>query len=216
LRPGLRSRMVSWCFMFARFTNLLALVTLLVTASLFATKGLNFSASFAGGMIIQVHYPDAIASKSVRDTLARAGFADASVKKIDGYPSYCLIVFPPRDEVLSQSAPLFVQQVIAALRTEQPRVEATHVEIITPKVGGELLLLGPAFLTLACIAIVSYLAIRYGWRVGLSVAVINFRNMVIILGLFLSTYIVFQWEFSLASMSLAILVTGACFAATQS
>jgi hypothetical protein len=39
---------------------------------------------------------------------------------------------------------------------------------------------------------VSYLAIRYGWRVGLSVAVINFRNMVIILGLFLSTYIVFN------------------------
>jgi preprotein translocase subunit SecF len=58
-----------------------------------------------------------------------------------------------------------------------------------------------------------YPAVRYGWRVGLSLAVTSIRNMVMILALFLSTYIVFQWEFSLISMTavgfLAILATGA-------
>ena len=169
---------------------------------------------FVGGMIIQVHYPEPIASESVQDTLVRAGLAHASVKEVSGYPSYLFIVFPPSDEVLSsQTAPLVVQRVIAALRAEQSRVEASRIEIVTPRIGGELLLLGSAAPILMCVAIMIYPALRYGWSIGLSLAVTNIRNMVIILGLFLSTYIIFQWEFSLLSVTamgaLAILATGA-------
>ena len=199
---------------FARFTSLSALVILLVTTLLLATERLNFAVEFMGGMSIQVHYPEAVASKSVQDTLVRAGLAHASVKEVSGYPSYLFIVFPPSDEVLSsQTAPLVVQRVIAALRAEQSRVEASRIEIVTPRIGGELLLLGSAAPILVCVAIMIYPAVRHGWRVGLSLAVTNIRNMVIILGLFLSTYIVFQWEFSLRSMTamgaLGILATGA-------
>ena len=199
---------------FARFTSLLAVVTLLVTISLLATKGLNFAVEFAGGMIIEVHYPEAVASKSVQDTLVRAGLADASVKEIIREPSHFVIVFPLREEVLSpQSGPHVVQQVIAALSTEQSRVEALRVVIVPPKLGGEVLLFGPVPMILVCVVIMIYPAVRYGWRVGLSVALTSVRNMVITLGLFLSTYSVFQWDFSLTSMlamdALAILATGA-------
>lgn len=66
---------------------------------------------------------------------------------------------------------------------------------------------------LVCVVIMIYPAVRYGWRVGLSVALTSVRNMLITLGLFLSTYSVFQWDFSLTSMlamdALAILATGA-------
>jgi len=201
-------------FYFARFTSLSALVILLVTTLLLATERLNIAVEFMGGMIIQVHYPEAVASKSVQNTLVRAGLADAYVKEISGYPPNFFIVFPPRDEVLSpQTAPLLVQRVIAALRTEQSSVEATSVEIVTPKIGREVLMLGSAAPILVCVAIMIYPAVRYGRRVGLSLAVTNIRNMVIVLGLFLSAFVVFQWEFSLVSLTvmgfLAILVTGA-------
>jgi preprotein translocase subunit SecF len=144
--------------------------------------------------------------------LVRVGLADASAKEIIGEPSNFFIVLPPTDDVLSpQLAPHVAQGVIAALRTEQSRVEAPRVEVVTPKVGGELLLLGPTPLILACVAIMIYPAVRYGWRVALSLALTNVRNSVIILGLFLSTYIVFQWEFSLLSITamaaLAVLAT---------
>ena len=197
---------------FARFTSLSALVILLVTTLLLATERLNLAVEFMGGMSIQVHYPEAVASKSVQDTLVRAGLGDVSVKV--GYPPNFFIVFPPRDEVLSpQTAPLLVQRVIAALRTEQSSVEATRVDIVTPKVGREVLMLGSAAPILVCVGIMIYPAVRYGRRVGLSLAVTNIRNMVIVLGLFLSAFLVFQWEFSLVSLTvmgfLAILVTGA-------
>jgi preprotein translocase subunit SecF len=199
---------------FATVPNLLAVATLLVTTSLLATRGLNFSVDFAGGMIIEVHFPQAVESKSVQDILVQAGFADASVKEINGYPSDFFIVFPPTAQVLSpQSAPHVVEQVISASRTLQPRAEATRVEIVSPKIASELLSLGPTPLIVVCVVIMIYPAIRYGWRFGLSLAATNIRNMVIILGLFLSAYIVLQREFSLLSMTamdaLAILATGA-------
>src|SRR5262249_30658503 len=126
--PVCDASVVSMVLYFARFTNLSALVTLLVTTLLLATKGLNFAVDFAGGTIIEVHYPWAVESKSIQDTLVDAGLADASVKEISGYPSDFFIVFPPTAEVLSpQSASHFVQQVTAALRTKQPRVEAIRV-----------------------------------------------------------------------------------------
>jgi len=205
---------VSMALYFSRFTSLLAVVTLLVTISLLATKGLNFAVEFAGGMIIEVHYPEAVTSKSVQDTLVRAGLADASVKEIIREPSHFVIVFPLREEVLSpQSGPHVLQQVIAAFSTEQSRVEALRVVIVPPKLGGEVLLFGPVPMILVCVVIMIYPAVRYGWRVGLSVALTSVRNMVITLGLFLSTYSVFQWDFSLTSMlamdALAILATGA-------
>jgi preprotein translocase subunit SecF len=212
LRTGLRCECGVMVLSFARFINLSALVTLLVTTLLLATKGLNFAVDFAGGMIIEVHYPWAVASKSVQDTLVQAGLADASVKEINGYPSNFLIVFPPTAEVLSPQSHV-VQQVTAALRTKLPSVEAPRVEIVSPEVAGEVLLLGPTPLILVYVAIMIYSAVRYGWRVGLSLAATNIRNIAIILGLFLSTYIVFQWEFSLLSMTamdaLAIFATGA-------
>src|SRR5215813_8684900 len=202
---------------FARFAGLSAVVTLLVTMLLLATKGLNLAEEFVGGMIIEVHYPvTGITSKSVRERLVQAGFADVVVKEIreeiSGYPSDFLIIFPPTDEVLSSPSDAgVVQQVIAALGTDEYRVVVPH------EVGREVLLLGSiastSGLILVCVAIMAYPVIRYGCRVGVSIAVTNIRNMVIILGLFLLTYIVFQWEFSLASMTamsfLAILATGA-------
>jgi preprotein translocase subunit SecF len=191
-----------------RSTSVLALVSLLLAALLLAVRGLNLTVEFTGGMIIQVHYPEAAAAKSVQDTLVRAGVADASVKDINEYSYDFFLIFPPRDDVLSpQSRPHAVQQVIAALSTERRHVEVTGVEIVTPTMGRDVLLSGLASLSLLCIAILTYPAVRHGWPVAMT----NIRNMAIVLGLFLSAYIVFQWEFSLLSLTamgfLAITVT---------
>jgi preprotein translocase subunit SecF len=198
---------------FGRSASVLALVTLLLATLLLAAKGLNFAVEFTGGTIIQVHYPEPLASASVHDTLVRAGFADVSVREFGEYPSDLLIVLKGReDDRAPRLTPPLVQQVIAALSTERRPVEVTRADIIYPSVGRELLSFGAVPLILACVAIMIHPAIRCGWRFALSVAVINVRNMVIVLGFFLSAYAVFQWEFSLLALTamdgLAILVTG--------
>jgi preprotein translocase subunit SecF len=79
---------------FDRSTSILALLIVLLATLLLTTRGLNFAVDFAGGMIFRVHYPEAPGSKSVQDTLIRAGFADASVTEVNGYPSDFFIVLP--------------------------------------------------------------------------------------------------------------------------
>jgi preprotein translocase subunit SecF len=195
---------------FSRFGGALALVVLLLATLLLADRGLNLAVEFTGGITIEARHPEVLTSESLQDTLARAGFTDASVKRIGGY-SHFWIILPGREDVLMpQLAQRIAQQVIAALSTEHPGVEVARIEVITPKVGGELLSFGAIPLILACGAIMIRPAVRYGWRFALSIAVTNVRNTVIVLGLFLSAYTVFQWEFSLFSLlamdCLAILV----------
>jgi len=57
----------------ARSTNVLALVILLLAALFISVRGLNLAVEFTGGMMIQVHFPEALAAKSVEDMLVRAG-----------------------------------------------------------------------------------------------------------------------------------------------
>src|SRR5215831_4111744 len=100
------------------------------------------------------------------------------------------------------------RRLIITSRMRPEALEATRVEIVTPTVGRQVLLTGLASLSLVCIAILTYQAVRYGWTVTMT----NIRNMMIVLGFFLSVYVVFQWEFSLLSLAamgcLPILVTG--------
>src|SRR5262249_34200783 len=130
------------------------------------------------------------------------------------YPSYFYISLPTReDDFTPESAPRVETQVIAVLGTEQRHVEVTEIAAVSQRIGRDLLLLGMVPLILACVAIMMHPAVRYGWRLALSIGVTNVRNMAIILGGFLSAYTVFEWEFSLASLvamdCLAILITGA-------
>jgi preprotein translocase subunit SecF len=91
-------------------------------------------------------------------------------------------------------------------------VDIVSVDVITPWVGRELAILGSVPLILACVGIMIHPVVRYGWRFAVSIAVTNVRNIVIILGVFLGTYAIFQWEFSLLTLMamdcLAILVSG--------
>jgi len=147
----------------ARSTNVLGLVILLLAALFISVRGLTRAVEFTGGMMIQVHFPEALAAKSVEDMLVRAGLAGASVKDWNAYSSNFFIIFPPRDDILSaRPAPRVVQQVIAALSTERRHVEVTDVEIITPTAGRRALIAGPASLSASYAAIMIYTAVRYG------------------------------------------------------
>ncbi|HEX3502965.1 MAG TPA: hypothetical protein VHU22_06215 [Xanthobacteraceae bacterium] len=195
---------------FARSFGVLALTIPLLVLLLLAGKGLHLAVDFRGGAIVEARYPQAVAPKAVQDALIRTGFPDVSVKEYSIDRDSIFIILPPSEEVLTSTSQA-VRQVVAALSAEQLRLEVTHIEVVTPSVGQQVLLFGTIPLMLACIAIMVHPAICHGWRVALYVAGMNVRNIVIVLGLFLSAYIVFEWEFSLISLTamngLAILVT---------
>jgi hypothetical protein len=71
---------------YARITILGALVTVLLAAFFLATRGLNLAVDLTGGTIIEVHYPEAVASNSVQTALVMAGVTDTKVSGLSAYP----------------------------------------------------------------------------------------------------------------------------------
>lgn len=74
---------------YARITILGALVTVLLAAFFPATRGLNLAVDLTGGTIIEVHYPEAVASNSVQNALVMAGVTDTKVSGLSAYRSIC-------------------------------------------------------------------------------------------------------------------------------
>jgi preprotein translocase subunit SecF len=183
----------------ARLATIGALATVLLAGFFLATRGLNFGVDFTGGTIITVHYPQAIASKSVQERLARAGFSDASVSGFDADPLNLSIAFRSKED-----APPVQQQVLAVLRAEQPSTNVISIDVITPQVGGELLQhgLGTLVVTLIVVSvgIAIYLALRSGWALAWSITLTNTCITVSVLALFLIAFAIFQWEFSLLAL----------------
>jgi preprotein translocase subunit SecF len=182
----------------ARSLSVWALAALLLATVLFATRGLNLAVEFTGGMLVYAHAPAGLGL--VEEALIEVGVGDVAVlKKVSGQPSDVLILVPHREDLFApQSASLLAQQVTSAL--QQRRVDVNGIEIIAASVGSELLRIGAVPPILAFVAAVVFSAFRYGRRHALSAAVVTLGAIAIVLGLVLSVYIAFRWEFSLSSL----------------
>jgi preprotein translocase subunit SecF len=129
--------------------------------------------------------------------LAGAGFTDTKVSGASLSPSILFIVFRPKENVLPAQ---LAQQVLAALRVDHPAVDLVGIDVITPQVGMEALMLGSVTLIVIDLGITTYLALRFGWRFALPITLTNICTTVFVLALFLIAFAIFQWEFSLLAL----------------
>jgi preprotein translocase subunit SecF len=186
---------------YARIATIASLVTLLLAAFFLATRGLNFAVDFTGGTIIEVHYPQAVATKSVQERLARAGFSDTSVSGQNADPVNLFIVFRSKEDVPPVQ---LTQEVLVVLRADQPSAEVISIDVITPQVGREILKLGSVTLAVTLIVVsvgvTIYLALRFGWPFARSMTLTNTCATVSVLALFLIAFTIFQWEFSILAL----------------
>jgi preprotein translocase subunit SecF len=144
----------------SKFAMVLSVVMVLGSFLLLATKGLNYGIDFAGGTIVQVKY---------------AGEApiDAMREKLKGNPLFegsSISEFGSSDEVVirmkttTSDVVVDVGDVTHATLAGTGDFEIRRVDIVGPKVGGELREQGLMSLILAVIGILIYVAFRFEWR----------------------------------------------------
>jgi preprotein translocase subunit SecF len=186
---------------YARITILGALVTVLLAAFFLATRGLNLTVDLTGGTIIEVHYPEAVASNSVQNALVMAGVTDTKVSGLSAYPLNLFVVFGPKDNIPPAQ---LTRQVLAVLRADQPAVDVVSIDVITSQVAMEILMLGLITLIITLVVtdlgVTIYLTLRFGWRFALPTMLINTCTTVFVLALFLIAFAIFQWEFSFMAL----------------
>ena len=201
--PSLRIVPDNTHFDFTRFRRIsfpISALLSIVAITLFFTHGLNFGIDFKGGTLLEVRAKSGAADiASMRATLGGLGLGDVQLQQFGG-PDEVLIrvAEQPGGDAAQQEA---VQKVRGALGDA---VEYRRVEVVGPRVSGELLAYGMLGLMLAIFAILIYLWFRFEWQFALGAMIANVHDIVLTIG-FMS---ISQVDFDLTSIAALLTILG--------
>lgn len=185
---------------YGKLTTFISLATFIVAVFFLFHKGLNYSVEFTGGTVMEVQYSESADINQIRQTLSKTGLGDISVQAL-GSAKDILIRLPNKT---GKTSAQLSDQVMSLLKAQNADVSLRKVEFIGPQVGEELVTHGLAAITMVCVGIMIYLAVRFEWRFAVSAIIANMHDVVIILGFFA----IFQWEFSLTVLAGILAVLG--------
>ena len=149
----------------AKRVAFLGLSSIFVIASiiLLLTKGLNFGIDFAGGTIIQVKYEQAAPINQLRDIFKESKYSNAVISEF-GSPDEVVIRITGSSSDLSNDIGDEMKTTLAPTG----KFEIRRVDMVGPKVGGELREKGLMALVLSLVAMLIYVAFRFEWRFAVS------------------------------------------------
>ena len=190
-------------FDFMRFRRIsfpISALMSIIAITLYFTHGLNFGIDFKGGMLIEVQTKvgDADLAK-MRSTLGGLGLGEVQLQQF-GAPNDVLIRIgeQPGGDAAQQAA---VNKVRGALGNE---VEYRRVEVVGPRVSGELLSYGVIGLMLAILCILIYLWFRFEWQFALGAMIANVHDLVLTVGFMSITRV----DFDLTSIAALLTILG--------
>jgi len=185
---------------FRRFSFPTSAVLSILAITLYFTHGLNFGIDFKGGTLLEIAEKSGPADLSkLRTQLGGLGFGDVQLQQFGG-PSNVLIRIAeqPGGDAAQQAA---VQKVRDTLGDA---VEYRRVEVVGPRVSGELLAYGTLGLMLAIGGILVYLWFRFEWQFALGAMVANVHDIVLTIGFMSIT----QIDFDLTSIAALLTILG--------
>jgi len=167
---------------------------------LYFFHGLNFGIDFIGGTLIEVQTKAGPADLAkMRATIGSLQLGDFQLQQF-GAPNDVLIRIgeQPGGDEAQQAA---VNKVRGALGSE---VDYRRVEVVGPRVSGELLSYGVIGLMLAILCILIYLWFRFEWQFALGAMIANVHDLVLTVGFMSITGI----DFDLTSIAALLTILG--------
>jgi preprotein translocase subunit SecF len=172
----------------------------IIAILLFFFHGLNFGIDFRGGTLIEIQTKGGPADLAkMRATLTELHLGEFQLQQF-GAPTDILIRLAqqPGGEQGQQAA---MQKVRQALGND---VEYRRVEVVGPRVSGELLSMGTIGIFVAIVGILVYLWFRFEWQFALGAMIANVHDIVLTIG-FMS---VTQIDFDLTSIAALLTILG--------
>ena len=177
-----------------------------VSAILFVTVGPNYGIDFRGGTMIVLQPPEAVVSTDdiaqVRDRLATIDLADVDVQTLTeaaGEQSISIRIAVPEGADVEQ------QEVVAEIRVLLADLgEFRSVEVVGPRVSGELARDGIISALVAITAIMIYVWFRFEWQFAIGAVIALLHDVILTLGFFA----VVKLDFNLSSIAAILTIVG--------
>lgn len=197
---GLRLIPDNTTFSFVRFHKIAFAITLIGVLAAFAaifTQGLHFGIDFKGGTMIEVHTDGPADLAKMRHIVGGLGLGETQIQGF-GAPDQVMVRVGSTEGTKTAEA---VQQ---ALKTHYGKVTFARVEVVGPKVSGELIQGGLMAVGLAVLFMAAYIWFRFEWQFALGASVAILHDVFLTVGVFA----LFKWEFNLAVVAALLTIVG--------
>ncbi|ALA19221.1 MULTISPECIES: protein translocase subunit SecF [Chelatococcus] len=185
---------------YRRISFPLSAVLSVLTIVLFFAVGMNFGIDFRGGTLIEMQARNGVADlASIRQTASGLGFGDVEVQTFGG-PDEVLMRFGLQGD--SEQAQ---QAVVGAVRGAfEADYDFRRVEVVGPRVSGELVQSGTLGVVVAVLAVLIYLWFRFEWQFAVGAVIATLHDLVLTIGFFSIT----QLEFNMTSIAAILTIVG--------
>ena len=173
----------------------ISLVFVIASIFLLLTKGLNLGIDFTGGNVIQAEFETRPEITSVRQVISGVVAREAMIQN---FGEKGIIIRTNEDTEESR------QNVMKALQASYPEMKITGFEKVGPVVGGELRRQAVIGVTIALLAILVYITLRFQFRFAVVSVVPLVHDVIIALGFFSLT----QMEISSSFIAAILTIVG--------
>ena len=181
----------------SRFGFFLSGVVSLASVLLFIFVGLNVGVDFKGGTVITVRTEQAANIDQLRSTLDGLGFGSIELQEF-GTPNDLMIRVGAQD-----GGDAAQQAVVEKIKTALgPGIEYRSVEVVGPKVSGELAEQGIIAVVTAILGILIYVWFRFEWQFAVGGVMSLLHDVLLTIGLFCLLRIEFNLQIIAAILTI--------------
>ena len=177
-----------------------SIVLILAAVASLAVQSLNFGIDFVGGTLIEVRTKGPADISAMRQTLSALDRGEVGLQEF-GQPTDVLIRIQqqPGGDAAQQATVAAVKEALGDSVEEYRRVE-----VVGPKVGGELIEAGAISVALALLAIMAYIWFRFEWQFGVGAVLALAHDVITTVGVFS----ILQLEFNLSTVAAVLTIAG--------
>ncbi|MEM1278274.1 MAG: protein translocase subunit SecD, partial [Pseudomonadota bacterium] len=177
---------------------------ILVVASLASAgvMGLNFGIDFRGGTMIEIQTPEAADLSQIREVVTGLDLGEVQVQGFGSERDVLVRIEEQQGDGDDRMA--VATELGQVLQAEIAGTEIRRVEVVGPKVSGELLQAGILAVGLAVMAVLFYIWLRFEWQFGLGAVIALVHDVALTIGVFALTGI----EFNLAIIAAILTIVG--------
>ena len=185
---------------FRRVSYPFSAVLSILSVAMFLLVGMNFGIDFAGGTLMEVRAKSGTADLTeLRGMGDKLGLGDVEVQGFGNASDATVrIRVQPGGDAAQQAA---VDKVKSALDKDW---EFRRVEVVGPRVSGELVQSGTLGVVLSILAVLTYLWFRFEWQFAVAAVIATMHDLLLTVGFFSIT----QLEFNTTSIAAILTIVG--------
>ncbi|MBL8200021.1 MAG: protein translocase subunit SecD [Chromatiales bacterium] len=190
-------------FMRARFVGLgTSLVLSVLSIGLFVQPGLNYGVDFSGGVLIEARTPERADLGELRESFSRLDLGEVALQEFGD--SSTVLVRAERQPGDEEAQLAVAERVKADFLKVMPGTTFERVEVVGPKISGELTDAGMLAVLFASLAMFVYIWVRFEWHFAVGAIATLALDITKTVGFFALTGI----EFNLTAIAALLTLIG--------